>query len=285
MGTKNSYKYKNINLVGERHGRLTVLRKSEKGRSRWICKCDCGNTVELPTYKYLKYKSCGCLEKENKKTLSQKTTTHHATNTRLYHIWCGMKGRCLNPNTEHYDRYGGRGITICDEWKESFESFRDWSITEGFKESSTGKEQSIERIDVNGNYEPNNCKWVTYKEQLQNKENTVFVTFRGTKMSMMDFCRENGITYHHFVRRRMAKGMSAEEILAEWNTRCNHGEYYTIEEAMEFYGVCYGTIIARIHKGKLKAFKVGKRLYIPKGQIVERLPDRNEKGQFLPKAN
>lgn len=285
MSNKNSYKFKNLNLVGERHGRLTVLRKSKNGRSRWICECDCGNVVELPTFRFFDYKSCGCLEKENKKSLSRWTTKHNATNTRLYRIWRGMKDRCLNPNIEHYNRYGGRGITVCDEWKNSFESFKEWALSVGFNENSTGKEQSIERIDVNGNYEPDNCKWVTCKEQLQNKENTVFVTFCGEKMSMMQFCEKNGITYHHFVRRRLAKGMSAEDILSEWKIRCNHEGYYTIEEAMDFYGVCYETIIQRIHKGKLKAFRVGRRLYIPKGQVVERLPDRNEKGQFLPRAN
>lgn len=283
---KNSYKYAGLNLIGDSHDRLTVIRKSSKGRSWWICRCECGKEVELPTYRYFEYKSCGCLEKENKRNLTTYTRTHGMSETRLYSVWCGIKDRCTNPNTEHYDRYGGRGIKICDEWLGSFESFRDWAYSAGFNDSSTGKQQSIERINVDGNYEPSNCKWASQKEQMRNTTRTTWIEYEGKQIPLSQFCEMNGINYESFVTRHLKKGIPPEQILKIW--KYAHGEhdgYLTVQEASSFYGVSAESIMNWINAGSLKADKVGRHWYIPIGQTVQRRTDRDAYMRFLPGTN
>lgn len=164
-------------LSGRKFGRLTVVRRLkpeevETVQYNWLCQCECGNYVKASANK-LKTghtKSCGCLKREF--SIGDKTRTHGLRkSTRLYHIYATMKQRCNNPNNSQYKNYGGRGIRVCDEWnhKNGFESFYKWAIGAGFDESKTWQEQSIDRIDVNGNYEPSNCRWVTNLEQQRNK--------------------------------------------------------------------------------------------------------------------
>lgn len=213
---RNSNKYNHIDFSGTRHGKLTVIEKANHGRTMYICKCDCGTVRELSPYYFLRYKSCGCAERENKNHLGEHNVKHGMTDTRLYRTWCKMKERCYNPNIEHYPHYGGRGIKVCEEWKNSFETFRDWAYSVGFDENSTGKEQSIDRIDTNGNYEPNNCRWINHKEQCRNRTNNVFLVHNGRRMTLSEFCETYGITYIQFVVRRLAKGISSEQIISDW---------------------------------------------------------------------
>lgn len=214
--SKDTFKYAHVDFTGMRFGRLTVVEKADHGRSWWKCKCDCGNEKEVVAWKLFTVKSCGCFEKENRERLIEKSKKHGMTNTRIYSVWCGMKDRCTNPNTEHYDRYGGRGIKICDEWLHSFDNFYKWAVSAGYDETKTGNEQSIDRIDVNGNYEPANCRWVTKKEQMANKTNTLYMEYKGEKIRVREFCHNNGITYIHFVVRRLAKGITPEQIILDW---------------------------------------------------------------------
>ena len=141
------------------------------------CQCDCGNTHIAHKGLLLSgnIKSCGCLqhEEEYRKVNSERQKTHGMTNTLLYKCWNSMKNRCNNPKMENYSIYGGRGISYCKEW-EHFEPFMDWALKNGYKE-----ELSIDRIDVNGNYEPNNCRWVTLKQQARNRRGTYFITYNG----------------------------------------------------------------------------------------------------------
>lgn len=165
--------YKNLKVVidiredltGMTFGRLTVNSFFGVAKNRaalWLCKCSCGNEkiVRAADLKRGKTQSCGCLQKERlaenrPKDYHKINVRHGETHTRLYNIYANMKQRCYNPNTPCYRWYGGKGITICDEWLNSYECFRDWATSNGYDESL-----SIDRIDPNKNYEPSNCRWI-----------------------------------------------------------------------------------------------------------------------------
>lgn len=169
---------KALDLTGQKFGRLTAIEKHSKqnGHIVWLCQCDCGNTatVQGTRLKQGRTNSCGCLWVESianfnhserrKETTRKAKTKHGMKGTRVYRIWQAMKSRCGNSNVPCYSYYGGRGIKVCDEWLNSFESFYEWSMVNGYAADLT-----IDRIDVNGNYEPSNCRWVTMAEQNKNK--------------------------------------------------------------------------------------------------------------------
>lgn len=154
-----------IDLTGRRFGRLTVLQRAEtiKKRTMWLCRCDCGNevAVEANNLKIGHTQSCGCLQKE---ATSKANTTHGMRASRLYRIWKCMHNRCYRKCYHGYKHYGGRGITICDEWVHDFRAFRDWALANGYNDYL-----SIDRIDNDKGYSPDNCRWVTMELQNKNK--------------------------------------------------------------------------------------------------------------------
>lgn len=149
-------------LVGFRFGRLVVVARDfgKKGNTKWFCKCDCGRdtTVYGCHLKSGATKSCGCL---NKEAVSERFRTHGKTNTRLFRIWQNMHKRCEYQSHEQYKNYGGKGVSVCEQWKD-FEPFFEWSIQNGYLDDLT-----IDRINPNGNYEPSNCQWLTRSENAK----------------------------------------------------------------------------------------------------------------------
>lgn len=185
---------RHLDLTGKRYGKLTVLKEAEpdffksgKAKYRWLCRCNCGNLTIGSTddLRRGKKKSCGCLHKEDRLLIGKQTNSnqkrkiklydkneysyrvcemHGYSRTRLYRIWQAMKTRCYNKRHKFYPCYGGRGIRICEEWEHDFLSFRNWALENGYAENL-----SIDRIDVNGNYEPTNCRWTDSHTQSINK--------------------------------------------------------------------------------------------------------------------
>ena len=167
-------------LTGQRFGMLTVIERAENksGRTAWKCKCDCGNiSIALASNLVRGFtKSCGC------NVYKDKNKRHGKAKTRIYAIWKAMHFRCNNPNFAYFKDYGGRGIVVCDEWN-SFENFYEWAMAKGYTDKLT-----IDRINVNGNYEPSNCRWANYNTQARNRRNTIYIEHKGTKMSIADWC-------------------------------------------------------------------------------------------------
>ena len=166
---------KMIDLTGERYGRLTVIERAQNtksGRVAWLCKCDCGKITAASSNDLRRGKtiSCGCLKKEKSaKHCIEDFKTHGETNSRLFRVWANIKKRCNNPHYKGFKDYGGRGISICEEWNNDYCTFKEWAITNGYDETAPRGKCTIDRIDNNGNYEPNNCRWVDMKVQNRNK--------------------------------------------------------------------------------------------------------------------
>ena len=172
-------------ITGQKFYNLTAIKcvgKNKSNSALWLCRCDCGNyhTTTSTALKVGDCKSCGCLKQKMSKELH---TKHGMTKTRIYGIWQNMKNRCRQPNNPRYKDYGARGITYCDAW-EDFESFYKWASETGYNDELT-----IERIDNNKGYCPENCRWATKEEQQYNKRTTHYLTYKGETKSMAEWSK------------------------------------------------------------------------------------------------
>ncbi|QVY60931.1 hypothetical protein [Cytobacillus gottheilii] len=204
-------------LTGERFGRLVVVKRVEnidKG-SRWLCKCDCGieKVIRRVHLANGNTKSCGCLSKEissvrgYKSKIGERSRKHGDFGTKLYGVWAGMKRRCDNSNSIPYRDYGGRGIKVCEEWKD-YSSFKEWAIRAGYEEGL-----SIERKDVNSDYCPENCMWIPLNQQNRNKRLSIRIEYRGELYTIKQLSELTGLK-ESTLRARYYKGLAVEEIIS-----------------------------------------------------------------------
>ena len=185
-------------ITGQKFARLTVIERNGSDKYKnavWLCKCDCGNTVSV-TGRSLRNgntKSCGCynIEVATNRIVSM-NTKHGKTNIRLFRVWSSMKTRCENPNATNYEVYGGRGISICDTWKNDFEEFYDWAISQGYDPNAKRGKYTVDRIDNNKGYSPDNCRLANLSEQANNRRNNRYLVHNGIRKTQAEWARHYG---------------------------------------------------------------------------------------------
>lgn len=203
-----------ITLEGRKVNRLTVVSKAYQDKYKhwyWNCKCECGNDTivagcDLRSGKAI---SCGCYKRGRASELNK---THGMKKTRLYNVWARMKQRCINPKAPEYDNYGGRGIRVCCEWLDAPESFFDWAERTGYNSMAKRGECTLERLDVDGDYEPSNCKWATAVEQNNNRRNNRKLEYNGETHTIAQWSRKLGIKKETLCA-RLRYGWSVEKAL------------------------------------------------------------------------
>lgn len=192
---------KKINLIiGSKYGRWTILKEVPKinGERYILCRCSCGRekVVNLKNVIYGKSLSCGCLNSEIVSEKNRKNKKHGLYGSRIYRIWRQMKARCYNSESNVYKYYGGRGISVCDEWLNSVQSFYQWAINNGYKDNLT-----IDRIDSNKDYFPENCRWATIEEQQRNKRNNIKIIYDGKERTISEISKITGDSYNKIFKR------------------------------------------------------------------------------------
>lgn len=191
---------------------MSLVDKSGKMRTSYRCACDCGREkiVDGTNLSSGKTLSCGCLQKE---MASRSNKTHGDTDSRLYNVWSAIKRRCYNSTVPEYHRYGGRGITMCDDWKNDYSKFREWALATGYNYDAPRGECTIDRINTDGNYEPSNCRWTTQKEQMNNVSYNHYEEYNGEKHTIAEWADIYDIPYSLLFNRINRYGYKIEEAL------------------------------------------------------------------------
>lgn len=240
-------------LTGKIFGRWNVLESvgsNEHNKRIWLCECSCENkTQKVVVGSSLvngSSQSCGCLALESR-------TTHRLSNSRIYDIYINIKSRCYNENSDSFSDYGGRGIKVCNEWmseEDGFINFYNWSISNGYQD-----DLSIDRIDVNGNYEPNNCRWATAKEQGNNRRNNVIIEIDDKRKTAAQWANEKGIKVQS-VYSRIKNGWKEENLLNDakkaikhsnvkgitWHKKLGKWQVYNLDAYPKLYVGCFLTL-------------------------------------------
>lgn len=216
------------NLKGQKFGRLTAIcpvAKNNLGVVLWLCDCDCGNDtiVEGRSLTSGATRSCGCLDREAHQFRPNRTT-HGKSGTRIYRIWKKMKSRCSNPNDPDYQQYyGSRGITVCPEWLNDFQSFYEWAMSHGYSDELT-----IDRLDNDKGYSPENCRWATSKTQAINRNlvrNAKTITFHGESHTVREWAEITGINRVTIHSRIFKRGWDIERALTTTPSKKGDGSH------------------------------------------------------------
>lgn len=204
---------------GDRFGRWTVVREVDriKGHRHVLCKCDCGTEkiVNIGSLVNGSSTSCGCFQKEciTKRNYKHGLAYRSDIEIRIYNIWSNMKRRCYNPKDRGYHNYGARGITVCDEWRNDFEAFYKWAYSNGYT-----KELTIDRIDNDKGYSPDNCRWTTMQVQSNNTRVNRHITYKGETHTIADWGRITGLG-DDLIGQRIRKGFPLEKVFFNGNLR------------------------------------------------------------------
>lgn len=241
--------YNNPEWIGKKFGRLTVADiirvKSEKQGSHWEwkCKCDCGRNITVVPNSIVKGKnrSCGCLSRERLVEYSKSREHKYKTseNKKLWWKYSTIKRRCYNKDFARYEDYGGRGIKMCDEWLQNFDNFVEWAYANGYKDGLT-----IERRDVNGDYCPENCTFITLEEQARNKRNTIWVTYNGERIQLKKLCERENVNYHMIKYRIKEMGWPIEKAISEPSSK----DMITLADKCRPYNIPRKIVYDRINK-------------------------------------
>lgn len=251
-------------LKGERYGRWTVLEVlDERVMGRSLCKCDCGTTREVTNHHLLTgaSRSCGCIAAD-KARAGKYGTTHGLSHTRLFTVWVDMLQRCYNKNCSAYKHYGQRGITVCDEWHD-FANFHSWAMASGYDENAPKGQCTLDRINVDEGYSPENCRWADLYQQANNRSDTVYYLVNGERLTTPQIARKYGVS-ESTIRQRVIRGWTIEEAInapigtrsAERDKNCGKnravvafdadgnivGRFASVVEAASEYGCCGATI-------------------------------------------
>lgn len=200
-------------LKGKRFGHLTALYLTVDElykKKKWLCRCDCGREIEITGSNLISGHSTQCKQCQLK-TLQRGNVTHNQSHTKLYNVWNGMIQRCTNTNHKSFSDYGGRGITICEEWR-SFDNFQKWAWEHGY-----GEGVEIDRIDNNGNYRPENCRWITRIKNARNKSNNKIIVYNGESKTLSEWATYFGVNYKN-LSRNLNKGYTLDEAILRERT-------------------------------------------------------------------
>ena len=254
-----------LDLVGQRFGKLQVIEyagtktyKNGNKFSQWLCKCDCGKTkiVIGTNLKRGITASCGCAVKEAADNRKQCTPKHGFHGERLYNVWKGMKQRCSSSNKN----YGGRGIKVCEEWCNDYLSFRKWALNNGYDKDAKRGECTLDRIDCNGDYCPENCRWTNQKVQMNNTRNNKMVLYNGELKTLDNWEKIVGIHHRLLYERIFIYNMSVDEAFmksvgpdnTKYKSRYRLVEYngntLTVNEWAKLYGLNPDTLWARLFR-------------------------------------
>lgn len=262
-----------IDLTGRKFNRWTVLEcvgRTKSGGALWRCICECGTIrdVDGRTLRDGTSKSCGCYARERSVESTKIAATKHGGKAngkteRLYGIWCGIKNRCLNPNSKHYHDYGGRGIKVCDEWVEDYAVFRGWAYENGFNDSVPKKYQSLDRVDNDGPYSPDNCAWHTAIQQCNNRRGNRVVEYNGERHTLAEWGRKLNIPDDTLLKRLNKYGYSVEDAFTRpmhyksaecYDDRPNNrileynGEKHSLSEWARIIGIKADALSKRLNK-------------------------------------